>query len=161
MATIHSVSGTITDNRNVLPIGDIDGAIAYADNSCVDSLIGNYTTRIGVSLAPDQAVETLEPLLSELNLVVLNFPTFADGRAFSQAHLLRSRYGYAGDLRATGEVVQDQLAFMLSCGFNQFELPSVDESLDFVTALTDARQFANFIAGTGIQSTGFERQVST
>ena len=52
----------------------------------------------------------------------LNFLSFADGRAFSQARLLRERYDYRGDIRAHGEVLRDQLSFMQRCGINQFNL---------------------------------------
>jgi uncharacterized protein (DUF934 family) len=77
---------------------------------------------LGVELEPGKAVEELLPYLDQLKIVVLKFETFADGRAFSQARLLRDRYSYHGDIRATGEVLCDQLSFMRRCGFNQFQL---------------------------------------
>jgi phosphoadenosine phosphosulfate reductase len=55
-------------------------------------------------------------------LVALNFDKFADGRAFSYAELLRERHGFNGDLRATGEVLLDEMAFMARCGFTSFEV---------------------------------------
>jgi uncharacterized protein (DUF934 family) len=66
---------------------------------------------------------------------VLNFPKFSDGRAYSQARLLRGRLGYAGELRATGGVLQDQLPFMLRCGFDSFE----SDQKGFGEALAKAR----------------------
>ena len=54
--------------------------------------------------------------------MVLEFPTFTDGRAYSYARTLRERYGYAGEVRATGDVLRDQLAFMQRAGFDAFEL---------------------------------------
>ena len=59
--------------------------------------------------------------LKHLKLVVLHFPKYTDGRAYSQARLLRGRLGYRGELRATGQVLCDQLPFMLRCGFDSFE----------------------------------------
>jgi uncharacterized protein (DUF934 family) len=53
---------------------------------------------------------------------VLNFPRFGDGRAYSQARLLRGRLGYWGELRAAGNVLRDQLLFMQRCGFDAFEV---------------------------------------
>jgi len=50
------------------------------------------------------------------------FPTFRDGRAYSQARLLRERYGYRGEVRATGQVLRDQFLFMLRAGFDAFEV---------------------------------------
>jgi uncharacterized protein (DUF934 family) len=74
-----------------------------------------------VSLANTDPVEDLAPHVGGLRLVVLEFPRFSDGRAYSQARLLRGRLGYRGELRATGGVLQDQVAFMLRCGFDSFE----------------------------------------
>jgi len=58
-------------------------------------------------------------------LIALEFPRFNDGRAYSQARLLRARLGYKGALRATGEVLRDQLLFMLRAGFDSFEVDGV------------------------------------
>ncbi len=55
-------------------------------------------------------------------LIALEFPRFNDGRAYSQARLLRSRLGYKGELRATGNVLRDQLLFMRRAGFDSFEV---------------------------------------
>ena len=74
-----------------------------------------------VSLANTDPVEDLAPHVGRLRLIVLNFPKFSDGRAYSQARLLRGRLGYTGEMRATGGVLQDQLPFMLRCGFDSFE----------------------------------------
>jgi uncharacterized protein (DUF934 family) len=74
-----------------------------------------------VSLANTDPVEDLAPHVGCLRLIVLDFPKFSDGRAYSQARLLRGRLGYRGELRATGGVLQDQVAFMLRCGFDSFE----------------------------------------
>jgi len=88
-----------------------------------------------VSLANTDPVEDLTPHLGRLRLVVLDFPKFSDGRAYSQARLLRGRLGYRGELRATGGVLQDQIAFMLRCGFDSFE----SEQQGFGDALAKAR----------------------
>jgi|EndMetStandDraft_6_1072998.scaffolds.fasta_scaffold143308_2 uncharacterized protein (DUF934 family) len=90
---------------------------------------------VGVALANNDPVEALAPDVSRLDLVVLNFPKFSDGRAYSQARLLRGRFGYQGELRATGGVLQDQVHFMLRCGFDSFE----SEQKGFGEALAKAR----------------------
>ena len=72
--------------------------------------------------------------------VELNFPKFTDGRAFSQAVLLRRRYGFTGDLRATGEVLIDQLVQMARSGFTSAVLA------EGVSADAAERQFARFSA---------------
>src|SRR5882757_1922336 len=88
-----------------------------------------------VSLANTDPVEDLAPHIGRLRLVVLNFPKFSDGRAYSQARLLRGRLGYTGELRATGGVLQDQLPFMLRCGFDSFD----SDQKGFGEALAKAR----------------------
>jgi uncharacterized protein (DUF934 family) len=55
-------------------------------------------------------------------LIVLNFPKWTDGRAYSQAVLLRSRLGYAGELLAAGEVLVDMLPLLQRCGFSAVQL---------------------------------------
>ena len=77
---------------------------------------------LGIRLGSDQAPTPIAGDLERFSLVALEFPTFTDGRAYSYARLLRERYGYAGEVRATGNVLGDQLAFMLRCGFDTFEV---------------------------------------
>ena len=86
-------------------------------------------------LANTDDVLALGERLAGVKLVVLHFPKFTDGRAYSQARLLRERLGYTGSLRATGAVFLDQLPFMLRCGFDSFE----SEQKGFAEALAKAR----------------------
>ena len=92
---------------------------------------------IGVELEPDESVDDLLPYLTRLAIVVLRFARFADGRAFSQASLLRNRHGYGGILRARGEVLRDQLAFMQRCGFDQFELADGEDPASALGAFAE------------------------
>lgn len=66
--------------------------------------------------------------LNGFSVIVLDFPAFKDGRAYSQARLLRQRYGYTGEIRARGEVLRDQLLYMVRCGIDAFEYPAEDVS---------------------------------
>ena len=59
------------------------------------------------------------------------FPSFRDGRAYSQARLLRERHGYDGELRATGQVLRDQFVFMLRAGFDAFEVKKESDAEAF------------------------------
>jgi uncharacterized protein (DUF934 family) len=79
--------------------------------------------RHGVVLAPADPVEGIAGDLPYLALVGAEFTGPGEGRGYSQARLLRDRYAFAGELRATGYVRRDQLFFMARCGFNAFELP--------------------------------------
>jgi len=78
--------------------------------------------RIGVILAPAEPVESIVPHLPKLALVALAFPAFNDGRSYSKAELLRRRHDYKGPLRATGDVLIDQIPHMLRTGFDEFEV---------------------------------------
>jgi uncharacterized protein (DUF934 family) len=84
---------------------------------------------VGVRLPNTTDVAELVSDLPELALVALEFPKFVDGRAYSQARLLRERHGYQGEIRATGDVLRDQLFFMARSGFDAFELRR-DRSLE-------------------------------
>jgi uncharacterized protein (DUF934 family) len=89
---------------------------------------------LGVRLANDAAPTMLAPDLGRLGLIVLAFPRFTDGRAYSQARLLRGRLGYTGELRASGEVLRDQLLFMQRCGFDAFAVGERAVAEDWLAA---------------------------
>lgn len=74
----------------------------------------------GVALANTDAVEEIAQDLPDLAVVALHFPKFNDGRAYSQARILRDRYGFAGEIRATGAYGRDQLLFLHRSGFDAF-----------------------------------------
>ena len=76
--------------------------------------------RIGVQLSPADDPALLAPYVADLPLIAVSFPAFNDGRAYSQASLLRSRYGFGGELRAVGDVLIDQVPLMLRCGIDSF-----------------------------------------
>ncbi|MCF8467088.1 MAG: DUF934 domain-containing protein [Sneathiella sp.] len=78
--------------------------------------------RLGVAVRNTDNLGILKDDLERLDLVVLEFPKMADGRAFSQARLLRERYGFKGEIRATGDILHDQLFYMQRCGINGFEI---------------------------------------
>jgi uncharacterized protein (DUF934 family) len=80
-----------------------------------------------VLVGPDADVRQLAAQLSQLTLIVIDFPKIGEGRGFSQARLLRQRYGYQGELRARGALKRDQIFFLARCGFDSFQLdPSED-----------------------------------
>ncbi len=89
--------------------------------------------QIGVKLAPADKVETLVADTAKLALIALEFTAFGEGRGYSQAHILRRRLGFTGELRAIGKVQRDHLFIMARCGFDAFELI---EGADLEVALT-------------------------
>ena len=91
-------------------------------------------------------VDDLVPCLDRLAVVALVFPSFRDGRAYTQARLLRERHGYDGELRATGQVLRDQFVFMLRAGFDAFEVKKQADAEAFDEA---TRRYSVFYQPTG------------
>jgi uncharacterized protein (DUF934 family) len=77
---------------------------------------------LGVCLKSSESPEALGTDVHRLSLVALEFPKFRDGRGFSWARLLRTRLGYEGEIRAVGDYLYDQLAFMRRVGIDAFEV---------------------------------------
>ncbi len=131
--------------------GDGDGAVRGAGSVAVRSLIlplarwqverdrwWLWVGRLGVRIAPGDRVERLESDLVRLALIAIEFSGPSEGRGYSQARVLRDRYGFAGEIRAVGHVKLDQLFFLSRCGFDTFEL---SEGIDPQQALQALRQF--------------------
>ncbi|MBV9111287.1 MAG: DUF934 domain-containing protein [Hyphomicrobiales bacterium] len=78
--------------------------------------------RLGVHLPNTAKLDEVWPLLDDVALISIEFPSFADGRGFSLARQLRQR-GYRGQLRAFGPLIADQLRHALGCGFDEVETP--------------------------------------
>ncbi|MBI2771017.1 MAG: DUF934 domain-containing protein [Burkholderiales bacterium] len=87
--------------------------------------------------------------LEGVHVIELNFPKFADGRAFSQAFLLRRRLGFKGDIRATGEVLVDQLVQMQRTGFSSAVLRA-DQDVAFAQRQFD--RYAQFYQGDAVDT---------
>jgi uncharacterized protein (DUF934 family) len=92
---------------------------------------------LAVILSETDSVDDILPFLNHLQMVVLQFKVFADGRAFSQSTLLRDRHGYKGHIRAVGDVIRDQLSFMQRCGFSQFQLAENEDVNQAIHAFSD------------------------
>ncbi|MBR1222057.1 DUF934 domain-containing protein [Bradyrhizobium sp. U87765 SZCCT0131] len=103
-------------------------------------------SKIGVIWPNNKPIAELAPYLDRLAAVALVFPTFRDGRAYSQARLLRERFGYAGEMRATGQVLRDQFVFMLRAGFDAFEVKKDSDAAAFAKV---AQRYSVFYQPTG------------
>lgn len=103
-----------------------------------DRLLAGVNARgpLGVAWPNDRDVSALAPFLPQLSLIALNLPKFRDGRAFSQARLLRERYGFKGELRATGNVLRDQLLMLSRSGFDAFEVQKEADAAAFGATLS-------------------------
>jgi len=102
--------------------------------------------KVGVIWPNNREVEDLLPYVERLALVALVFPSFRDGRAYSQARLLRERYFFRGELRATGQVLRDQFVFMLRAGFDAFD---VKKQADAEAYTQTVKRYSVFYQPTG------------
>jgi uncharacterized protein (DUF934 family) len=93
---------------------------------------------LGVRLKSAESPAVLGEDVARLSLIVLEFPKFRDGRAFSWARMLRTRLGYRGEIRATGDFLYDQLAFMTRVGIDGFEVSKITAQV-FRRALREMR----------------------
>jgi len=92
---------------------------------------------LGLILASGETPRAIAGDVARFGLICLEFPKFTDGRSYSAARLLRERYGFRGELRAIGNVLRDQLAFMWRCGFDGFEIPDGASALKWLAALNE------------------------
>lgn len=90
---------------------------------------------IGVVWPNNRRIAELAPHLDRLALVALEFPTFRDGRAYSQARQLRETCRFRGELRATGQILRDQFVFLLRAGFDAFEVQKDADASVFADVL--------------------------
>ncbi len=90
---------------------------------------------LGIRLGSDQSPALIADDIAHFGLVALDFPRFADGRPYSYARLLRSRYGYTGELRAVGNVLRDQFLFMERCGFDSYAVGDGEAASDWIAAM--------------------------
>ena len=102
--------------------------------------------KTGVIWPNNRDVDDLVPYLDRLAMVALVFPTFRDGRAYSQARLLRERHGFKGELRATGQVLRDQFVFMLRAGFDALEVKKPSDAEAFANTV---KRYSVFYQPTG------------
>lgn len=94
--------------------------------------------KVAVRLPNTIEVSTIWPQISARPMIELDFPAFPDGRAYSQARVLRDRFGYTGEIRARGAaVVRDQLHNMLRAGINSFVLRDDQDADTCLSALAD------------------------
>lgn len=102
-------------------------------------------------------IDPLEVNLDGITRIDLNFPKFTDGRAYSQARLLRQRRQFSGEIRATGDVLIDQLVHMARCGF---DVAVLKEGVDAEDAQRQFERFAGFYQGDAVETQPHFAQVA-
>ena len=125
---------TVADDA-ALPDGAVIVSLKRFRAERSDLLARNHA--LGVVLTSDQSPETLGPDLDRLSVVVLEFPKFRDGRPFSWARLLRTRLKFTGEIRARGDFLYDQIAYLKRVGVDAFELPPAITPELFASALSE------------------------
>jgi uncharacterized protein (DUF934 family) len=125
-----------------------DGAILISAARFLEDpeALSRRVGKTGVIWPNNRDVDDLVPYLDRLAVVALVFPSFRDGRAYSQARLLRERHLYRGELRATGQVLRDQFVFMLRAGFDAFEVKKDSDAEAFAAT---AKRYSVFYQPTG------------
>ncbi|MBL8200547.1 MAG: DUF934 domain-containing protein [Chromatiales bacterium] len=92
---------------------------------------------LGLRLRSDQSPTRIADDLAHFAVVALEFPKYRDGRAYTHARILKERLGYTGEIRAVGDVLQEQLHFMQRCGFNSFDVVAPDAEQAWRTVAGD------------------------
>lgn len=115
-----------------------DGPVIISLTRLRDERPNRPAGELGVQLQPaDDATEITAEELAGVSLVAVTFPAYKDGRGYTQARNLRERLGYQGEIRAVGDVLYDQLAYMQRVGFSAFEVRKAADAEDFAKAVSE------------------------
>ena len=144
MAQIIKHRAVVQDNWQLLERGTA-GALPFSGDVMVPldlwlserDALSFRLGRIGVWLEADADPAAIAPDMARFDLIAVRFASFADGRGYSLARLLRERHGYRGELRAIGDVLRDQLYYLSRCGFDAFALRADQDSEQALAAFGD------------------------
>lgn len=147
MADIIKGRAIIADDWQVLRLGEGETAVNFVlpEGKVIVPLIIWQRRRdelikrgkVGIWLAHDEGPELIVDDLKHFHVVAIDFPKFSNGRGYSSAALLRTRYGYCGELRAIGDVLRDQLFYLARVGFDAFAVRTDRSIQDALNALND------------------------
>lgn len=115
--------------------GEPQGPGTVTVQSAAQWLAGAAPESPAILLTATDQVESLAGHLQGLRWIVIEFAKVGEGRGYSQARLLRQRYGYRQELRARGALKRDQLGFLARCGFDAFDLDPAEDLAAAVGAL--------------------------
>ena len=104
-----------------MPLLNLQGEIITDNHENIPPFAEITDASHAVMIEGDAVLADIIPHLDRLQMIVISFPSFSDGRGFSQAHYLR-RHNYSGELRAKGWLLPDQLRHLLQCGFSSIDL---------------------------------------
>lgn len=115
------------DATAVPPEGDVIVSLSLwnqawnQERNSAGTAFAGRSGKVGLRLRSSELPEDIVAL-EQLPLIAIDFPSFTDGRGYSNARLLRDRFHYRGELRAVGDVLRDQLFYMARCGIDSFAL---------------------------------------
>lgn len=112
---------------------------------------------LGVWLADTEGPELIADDLKQFQIIAIDFPMFTNGRGYSSAALLRTRYGYRGELRAIGDILRDQLFYLARVGFDAF---AVREDRSAEAALSGFADFSVTYQGASDRAEPLFQRVS-
>ena len=120
-------------------LGNGDVTISLSRLQQEGKALSNRAGKLGVRIVPSDSVDGIVAFLPDLALVELYFPELADGRLFSHAWLLRNRYNYTGEIRATGHFLPDQVFYLSRVGVNSFY---PENTADLASTLAGLKDFS-------------------
>ena len=125
---VEDTFNTVVEAGDVPARGDL--ILPWALLGTHPDILKGRSGRLGILFPVDKDPHELKPLLPRLSVIALPFDKFTDGRAYSIARILRTRLDFKDELRAIGNVLPDQIAFMRQVGFDAFDVSTDRHSLD-------------------------------
>lgn len=126
MVLVKNSKITAKDNWQYLeegqdcPKGDIVIDLTYwLENKAA---LSNHQGKLGLSVVGNEDIEAFSADLTNFELIVITIPTFSDGRGYSLARLIRDNFNFTHEIRATGEILPDQMFYLSRVGFDSFEI---------------------------------------
>jgi uncharacterized protein (DUF934 family) len=130
-----AVSAELPKGNIIIPL-----SVWQTQKNQLQSRLAN--NEIAIWLDSDETADMIEENVNSFPIIGVNFPIFMDGRAFSTARLLRERYGFKGELRATGNFIRDQLCYLRRCGVNCFAFANPEINLEeAINSLNDFQEY--------------------
>ncbi len=143
----EDADAALSDGDVIVPLARLDDALAVERNG-----------RVGVDIGNDADTGTLQGLVGRVDLIQIDFPSFADGRGFSLAKRLRN-LGFEGVLRAHGPLIADQAAFAESCGFDEIAIDDLHAARQAAEHFAEIRSVFATTYQEGLEPAGAKRSI--